>query len=297
MQFDRRFAIVMIVSLGWAFLVSGVFYRVAGHPRTAAAARKPVVIALDRLPVGATVTRGSVKLGSVPEDVFPKGGFSRIEDVLDRPVIESVQADEPLVAARLAERGSGMGVAPMIPSGMRAISVRVNDVVGVAGFILPGMHVDVLVTGRVPGHDATVTRTVLQDITVLSAGQTIQADPKNPSINVAVVTLLVTPEQAEAVTLAHNEGHLQLVLRNSADREKASPAGKELRELYGVLPPISVQAPKPAAPRPDVPVRRARLDPPPALAVAQAPPPNEMVIINGKNKTVVKFPAETEAGN
>jgi len=297
MHFDRRFIVVIGLSLGWAVLVSGIFYRLAGQGRTSAKSGQPVVVAVDRLPVGATVTRESVKLSSIPADVFPKGAFSRIEEVLDRPVIEAVQAEEPLVGARLAERGSGLGLAPMIPSGMRAISVRVNDVVGVAGFILPGMHVDVLVTGRPPGRDDTVTRTVLQDITVLSAGQTFQADIKNPSISTTVVTLLVRPEQAEAVTLANNEGHVQLVLRNSADRQVASPGGKQLHELYGVGPQVALAPVGPVvSPRVEAAPRRARIQMAPPVAVEAPEPPAEMVIIKGGAKTTVRFPADAEAG-
>lgn len=296
MHFDRRFAVVVALSLGWALLVSGVFYRMLGGTRNGSSKpRKSVVLATEKLPVGATVQRTALKLGSVPEDLFPKGGFSRIEDVLDRPVIENIQPEEPVLSARLAERGAGVGLAPMIPSGMRAISLRVNDVVGVAGFILPGMHVDVLVTGRPAGHDDTVTRTVLQDITVLSAGQTIQADNKNPSINVTVVTLLVTPEQAEALVLANSEGRVQLVLRNSGDRKTAATGGKQLHDLYGVALHSSVTvAPDPLtealSPKPRQFSRSKSVKHAAPLPLPPRPAPRqEMTIINGTVKTTVQF--------
>ena len=115
---------------------------------------------------------------------------------------------------------------------MRAISVRVNDVVGVAGFVLPGMRVDVLVTGKPTNVPDTATRTVLQNVAVLSAGQTIQTDGKS-AISAPVVTLLVTPEDAEALTLANNDAHIQLVLRNSSDERLANPRGRRWSELYG----------------------------------------------------------------
>src|ERR1035441_1631209 len=187
MQFDRRFVLVVSLSLVCALLVAGGFYRLArgarGRPR--AVAEKQVVVATRLLPAGSTLDHASIKLRGIPEGLFPAGGFSRLEDVPGRPVISAIQADEPVGGARIAEKGSGMGLGPLIPPGMRAISVRVNDVVGVAGFVLPGMRVDVLVTGSPANRGDTETRTVLQNITVLSAGQSIAIDGKSrlPSPN------------------------------------------------------------------------------------------------------------------
>ena len=145
----------------------------------------------------------------------------------------------------------------MIPPGMRAISVRVNDVVGVAGFVLPGMRVDVLVTGKPTMHPDTVTRTVLQNIVVLSAGQTIESDGKS-AISTPVVTLLVTPADAESLTLANSEGHIQLVLRNSADEVLANPRGRQLNDM--LAPPSAAAKPAEAPPPPKEmqPTRRPR---------------------------------------
>ncbi|HWB84093.1 MAG TPA: Flp pilus assembly protein CpaB [Bryobacteraceae bacterium] len=287
MRLDRRFVIVMGFSLLWAFVVSAVFYRVAGGGNHRTRPQKPLVVAARPLPLGDTIGRDDVKIRQVPEDLFPEQGFSRVEDVLDRPVISPIQPDEPIVEARIAARGSGQGLAPMIPPGMRAISVRVNDVVGVAGFVLPGMRVDVLVTGRPPDSSDTYTRTVLQNVTVLSAGQTIQADPKSQSIKVPVVTLLVTPKQAEALTLADTQGHIQLVLRNSTDQKTADTPGQQLQSLYGVtarpaVPPPPVPEAAPERPR-RVEVRRAVVAAP---KVTAAPPPDEVVMIRGNAKTV-----------
>ncbi|MCX6630847.1 MAG: Flp pilus assembly protein CpaB, partial [Candidatus Solibacter sp.] len=208
MQFDRRFVLVVSVSMACALLVAGGFYRLArgtrGRPRPPA--EKQVVVAITLIPAGTILDGASVKLRGVPETLFPAGAFSRLEDVLERPVISAIQADEPVVEARLAVKGSGVGLGPLIPPGMRAISVRVNDVVGVAGFVLPGMRVDVLVTGRPPNRSDTETQTVLQNITVLSAGQSIATDGKSQPITTPVVTLLVSPAEAEALTLSNIEG-------------------------------------------------------------------------------------------
>jgi len=302
MHLDRRFLIVVGLSLVWALLVSGVFYRVAAGSRSEATIgrEKPVVVAVRPLPMGAMIEPDCVKLSSLPESRFPKGGFSKIEEVQGRPVVSPIEPDEPLVEARLGARGSGAGLAPMIPPGMRAVSVRVNDVVGVSGFVLPGMRVDVLVTGRPAGRDDTVTATVLQNVPVLSAGTTIQADPKSQPISTTVVTLLVTPAQAEAVTLANAEGKIQLVLRNATDQQVNQMGGRHLHELYAA-DRVVVPAPEPAKP----PTERRKpaavpvVTPVPAAAPAPAPAAvaapavdNSVLMIRGNQKTVETAPAK-----
>jgi pilus assembly protein CpaB len=287
MRLDRRFMVVIGISLGWAFVVSAAFYRVVkagGRQRGGPRADKSVVVAAQLLEMGQVIKPESVKLIRMPQDLLPKGGFSQIQDVLDRPVISPIQPEEPVVEARLASRGGGGGVAPLIPPGMRAMSVKVNEVVGVAGFVLPGMHVDVLVTGRPPGHEATMTTTVLQNIAVLSVGQTLQVDARSQSIKAPVVTLLVSPAQAEALTLADNEGHIQLVLRNATDHQTTQTAGWELRQLYGqVRPPASA----PSVPHPPAaPAPRAVPVPAPTAAHVPESPPEGVLVIRGTQKVV-----------
>jgi pilus assembly protein CpaB len=295
MRIDRRFWIVLSASLLWALVVSAMFYRLAAGGRRRTEAQHPVVVASKPLPVGATIARDSVHLRDLPESFVPVGAFSRLEDVVDRPVISPIQTDEPVVEARLAAMGSGMGLAPLIPPGMRAMAVRVNDVVGVAGFILPGMRVDVLVTGRPAGQPDSVTRTVLQNIGVLSAGQTIQSDGKSQSIQVPVVTLLLSPQDAEALTLANNDGHIQLVLRNSADEKAVATGGSRLHDLYGVAAPVAAVAAVPVQPEPPRPrvqswaVSSPRVHLPPPAAPTPKPARDEVEVIHGKQKTVEIF--------
>jgi len=299
MRMDKRFAVVLGVSLLWALLVTAIFTRVSGGGKgmRAAGREKPLVVATRAMPLGSTLARDAVKLRSVPEKLFPTGGFSRIDDVVDRPVISPIQAEEAVLEARIAARGSGIGLGPLIPPGMRAISVRVNDVVGVAGFVLPGMRVDVLVTGKPSATPDTVTRTVLQNIVVLSAGQTIQTDGKS-AITTPVVTLLVTPEDAESLTLANNDGHIQLVLRNSADDVLANPRGRQLSELYGaraVMAPMAPALPLASEAR-STPRRVSRVVREPGLPATSeptaAPPPviapavEQVTVIRGNVKTV-----------
>jgi pilus assembly protein CpaB len=276
--------IALSVSLAWALLVTAFFARVSrggGRQAPAAGPGKTLVVAARALPLGSVVSADAVKLRTVPENLFPAGGFSRIEDVLERPVTANIQPDEPVLDARLALRGSGAGLAPLIPPGMRAISVRVNDVVGVAGFVLPGMRVDVLMTGQPSGRTETLTRTVLQNVPVLSAGQTIQTDGKS-AISAPVVTLLVSPDDAEALTLANAEGRIQLLLRNSSDGGVIQPRGRQLSDLYGT--PLA-QAAAPAAPA----VHRRERAPVPAPVVREAPAtaiPEGVTVIRGAAKTV-----------
>jgi pilus assembly protein CpaB len=296
MHFDRRFLVVVGVSMVWALLVAGAFYRLAGGAggRTRAASLKQVVVAIRPLPVGSTVDAASITLRGVPDALFPAGAFSRVADVLERPVIRDIQADEPVIEARVAAKGSGGGLGPLIPPGMRAISVRVNDVVGVAGFVLPGMRVDVLVTGKASNGGDTETQTVLQNIAVLSAGQTTQTDGKSQPIVVPVVTLLVSPVEAEALTLANSEGHIQLVLRNSTDRALSAPGARWLHELYGAPPAEAAPAVAPSV-RVKRPPAAARPGTPPVSLPAPVVEPDRMIVIQGSVKKVEIFAPERSA--
>jgi pilus assembly protein CpaB len=294
MRFDRRFVIVVGCSLLWAFLVASLFYRVAanGQPRGPAPG-KPLVVAAQALPFGAMIGPHSVKTIEVPDALFPKGGSSHTEDVVGRSVVSPIEPDEPVLEARIAPKGSGVGLSPLIPPGLRAIAVKVNEVVGVAGFVLPGMRVDVLVTGRPPNSNETVTTTVLQNIPVLSAGQSIQVDTKGQPISATVVTLLVNPAQAEALTLANSEGHIQLVLRNNSDQQVARTSGWQSRELYAVEPRATTpMATEPGLVRPRIvvpgPARPVAIPPPPVPPVANlpVPHPDEVIMIRGNQKTV-----------
>ena len=282
---DRRFLTVLGMSVVLALVVAAIFYQMTSSAagRKAPSEMRDLVSAAEPLSLGVSIKPNQLKIIKVPAEMFPKNGFSKVEEVIDRPVISSILADEPILEGRLAPRGSGVGLAPIIPSGMRAVAVRVNEVVGVAGFVLPGMRVDVLVTGRPPtGTTGSVTTTVLQNITVLSANQQIQPDGRGQAIAATVVSLLVTPDQAETLTLAGNEGRIQLVLRNAVDQKMEQTAGKEVNELYRMgrrtPAPVTtarvVRRPKVEAPPPP---------PPPAPPVVV---PDEIIVIRGNEKKV-----------
>jgi pilus assembly protein CpaB len=294
---DRRFLTVLGVSLVFALVVSSVFYQMTSRGNSVRKAeatdQKDVVVATRPLGVGWMIKPADVKIAKVPTEAFPKGAFNKVEDVLDRPVISNVLLDEPILEGRLAAKGSGLGLAPTIPVGMRAVTVRVNDVAGVAGFVLPGMKVDVLVTGHPPNGEGTMTTTCLQNMLVLSAGQTMTPDSRGQTIQAPTVTLLVDPEQAETLTLANSEGRIQLVLRNSSDQAIEKTSGRFVSELYGNQrkpTPTKVEA----APRPKAkPVEVAKAAPPPPPMAAPPPPPpppDQIITIRGTQRTVEVLP-------
>jgi pilus assembly protein CpaB len=283
---DRRFLTVLGVSLLFALVISSIFYQMTARAKpnkTEPSDYRDIVLAARPLAVGTTVKPADIKVSKVPTVAFPKGAFSKPEEVIDRPVISNILVDEPVLEGRLAARGSGLGLAPIIPVGMRAVTVRVNDVTGIAGFVLPGMRVDVLVTGRPPNMDGTMTVTPLQNLLVLSAGTAVQPDQRGNTIPAATVTLLATPEQAETLTLANTEGRIQLVLRNGSDQTIQKTAGRELAELYGEH---AERKKAPVAPEPRV--RRPRVVPTVIAAAPPPPPPppDQIVVIRGTQKTV-----------
>jgi len=302
---DRRFLTVLGVSLVFALVVSSVFYQMTSR---ASSGKKPessdvkdLVIAARPLNVGTTIKADDLKVVKVPTAQLPKGSFSKVEDVLDRPVISNVLLEEPILEGRLARRGDGVGLAPVIPVGMRAVTVRVNDVVGVAGFVLPGMRVDVLITGEPPGRSeghTRTTRTVLQNILVLSAGATTQSDQAGKPVNAPNVTLLVTPQQAETLTLSQTGGIIQLVLRNGGDQNIEKTDGMTLHALYGVRAPkgsgsgrsdddLGQDQPRPRRPQPVITAAAPPPPPPPP-----PPVPDQIITIRGVEKKVETIPTK-----
>jgi pilus assembly protein CpaB len=288
---DRRFLTVLAVSLIFALIVSMMFYKMTASTRATAKPvatdTKDIVVAAKPLTVGLTIKPSDVRMAKVPVDQFPKGAFSNQNEVIDRPVVSNILMDEPIHEERLAARGSGSGLAPIIPVGMRAVTVRITDVSGVAGFVLPGLRVDVLVTGRPPGSDQSMTTTCLQNMLVLSAGQTMQSDSRGAAINTPTVTLLGTPDQAEILTLAGNQGSIQLVLRNGSDQTIEKTSGNTVAELFGGArnrqKPTNTDVKPAPRPRP-VPVAVVAPPPPP-------PPPPEIIVIRGNSKSVERVGA------
>jgi pilus assembly protein CpaB len=303
---DRRFLTVLGVSLVFALVVSSIFYQMSakgsGSPSQkipAAQELRDVVVAARPLPIGGLVKTGDVKIVKIAAEAFPKGAFSKDTEVLDRPVVSNILSEEPILEGRLGQRGTQPGLQTVIPVGMRAVTVRVNDVTGVAGYVLPGARVDVLVTGHPPGADQTVTRTFLQNMLVIATGQAIQPDARGQAIQAPTVTLLATPDQAELLTLAGSEGHIQLILRNGTDQGLERTKGSKIAELYksqggntgnsraaaGNSTDDEEDKPKP---RRRVVVAQAPVMPAAPIVVAPPPPPppDQVIVIRGTTKTV-----------
>jgi pilus assembly protein CpaB len=284
---NRRFVGVLIFAFVVALGFSTVFYRLLVHQsQTTSAARTTVRLALATkdLEVGAILRDADVKIEDWPGAV-PAGATARPQDLVGRGVTTTIYAREPIIDSRLAPKGAGGGLAAMIPQGMRAVAVRVNEVVGVAGFVVPGMHVDVLISGNSPGGNlGTLTKTMLQNIEVLSAGQDFKKDAEGKPVMVQVVNLLVTPEQAEQLSLASNQTTIQLILRNPLDRQMTQTPGAAMSNLFSGGKLRAPQTTENAEARPR---------PAPKPVVAHEPPKKEepfvMEILSGTKKDTAKF--------
>jgi pilus assembly protein CpaB len=248
-----------------------------------------IVVAARNIDLGAVITALDLKtadwVGPLPAGVAVKP-----DGLVGRGVVSALYEGEPIMESRLAAPGSGGGLAATIPPGMRACAVRVNEVVGVAGFVLPGMRVDVLIAGMAPGGSTTEgsrVRTLLQNIQVLSAGAQIQKDAEGKPVQAQVVNLLVTPDQAEVLSLAGGDGtRIQLVLRNPLDTEVTKTAGSAMARLFA---DTNGPAPTRTADRPRV----VRPKPAPVTDVKPLSPGFYLVyVLNGSKRTEAKFTAE-----
>ena len=248
-----------------------------------------VVAAAEAVPPGITLTAKNLTLIDWPADVPLAGSFTKTEEVVGRPLLFPLGPKEPVLKRDLAIAGSGIGLSGKIPPGMRATAVRSNEVVGVAGFLFPGSHVDVLATYNQPGTaqspgTSTSTQTVLQDVEVLAAGQTIEPDPTGKAQTVNVVTLLLSPEDSQKLLVASSQATIQFVLRSGADEGKVDIKPTRLDEVVGVP---KASAPPPA-PRPAT-ITPRRKPAPPVSASAPPPPVHTLEVIQGTERTVHKF--------
>ena len=233
---NRRLLLILISALISGASASYLVYRLAGSASgPAPSPTAQVVVATRDLQIGTLIGPSDVRMGPWA-GTLPKGALPKLDAAVARGAIAKLYEGEPVIADRLAAPGSGGGLAAIIPPGMRASAVRVNDVVGLAGFVTAGMRVDVLMSGIAPGGnpgEGPRVNTLLQNIQVLSAGENLQKDSEGKPHPVQVVNLLVTPEQAEKLTLAGNQTQIQLVLRNPLDTQTASPPGARMSELFG----------------------------------------------------------------
>jgi len=253
-----------------------------------------VIVAAHNMEVGAMIKDSDLKLGDWTGPL-PQNAMTKKEDVVGRGVVSTIYDGEPILENRLAPKGAGAGLPSMIPPGMRAVALHVNEVVGVAGFVVAGMRVDILISGNPPqGGSGTVTKTLLQNIEVLSAGQEFKKDVEGKPIAVGVINVLVTPQQAEILSLAANQTTIQLVLRNPLDTQVAKTTGAAMGQLYGAAPrPVAPAAA--SAPRRTRPIAVAAAPPPPPIQRAEPKPqPFVVEMIHGNRKAAQSFTEEKQ---
>jgi pilus assembly protein CpaB len=236
----------------------------------------PVVVAADDIQVGAKLETHDVKVVTLPQSAVPPGAFSAPSKVLGRGAILPVSKGEFILPNKLAALNAGAGLPSMIPPGMRAVSVRVNDVVSVAGFVQPGTRVDVLATGNQGGSERQ-TVTVLENVAVIAVGGSLLERLAGGEASAPVITLLVSPDDAQKLALASQEGRIQLALRNPLDTKKGGIAATRASSLYlGETPPATEPKPK---------VRKAAAKVPAPAAKG----PYQVEMIRGSKRDETKF--------
>jgi pilus assembly protein CpaB len=275
----NRLLLIGILALGVGALVSYMVYTTLRRTvATVKQANTQVVVAALDLQVGSKLEDKDLREIRLPGADLPQGYYQNKSDVLGRGVVVSIAKGEFILPSKLAAENAGAGLPSLIPPGMRAVSVRVNEVVAVAGFVIPGTRVDVLLTGNPRGTDEPLTTTVLENVEVLAAGQKLQRSAQGEPQSVPVITLLVSPEDAQKLTMASNEGRIQLALRNPLDTSEENLAFLCVFSLCGG-----------ASPPPDPQPTRTRVRR--AAAPKPAPAPSMYVVemIKGDKRDVAKF--------
>lgn len=249
-----------------------------------------IVAAAKDVPPGVALAADDLNLIEWPAAAPLPGSFSKTEDVVGRPLIYPVGKGEPVMKRDLADPGSGIGLSVKIPPGMRATSVRSNEVTGVAGFLFPGSHVDVMGTFTIPGESGPITQTILQNVEVLTAGEKTEPDPSGKPQTVTVVTFLLSPEDSQKLLLASTQGTLQFVLRNGADQAKDKVTLTDMAELTtGAKRPQPMEKSTQKAPTRRVVAKRT----------IQAPTTSTIVVevIQGQTRKEEKFQGPPQEGS
>ncbi len=234
---NRRIVTILLFAFGIAAVCAYLVNRVVGNRIAQAhqSATTRVIAAATDIKLGTVLTASDLTTIDIAGSL-PKGALLTPDKVIGRGVVSALYQGEPIIDDRLAAMGSGGGLAATIRPGMRACAVKVDDVVGVAGFVTPGMRVDVLISGNPPGQTQSLegpkVKTLLQNLEVLSAGTDIQKDAEGKAKPVQVVNLLVTPEDAEVLSLASSQTRIQLVLRNPLDTDISQTTGTVMSNLF-----------------------------------------------------------------
>jgi pilus assembly protein CpaB len=299
---NKRFFIVLCGALLFGVLAAVSVSRYLSSAQAYSKNLIPVAVAKVAIPVGTKIVPEQVMVVQFPKESMPDGAFDSAEKLAGRVAVTNIAPREPITEARIAPEGTAGGLSAVIPEGYRAMTVKVDDVVGLSGFVMPGTLVDVVVTidpAEHAGMQNPISKIVLQNIKVLASGQNIdRPEDQREANSVKAVTLQVTPEQAEKLALAATEGKLQLVMRNSIDQGDEVTPGVNKRQLLGGDSAKPVPEPgslKSEQPKTDAkPVRRVRAYSQPKPETVNAPVPQapraQVEMIEGSKKRSVEFP-------
>src|SRR4029077_6630747 len=233
----RVFIVFVLALAAGGVFAFGTYNYVQKLPaKTVAMPTKPVIVAANDLDIGAEISRDDTRVSAWPPGAVPANAISDPQEVIGRGIIMPMIQNEPFLPLKLSGKEGG-GLPPAIPPGLRAVSVKVNEVIGVAGYVLPGTRVDVVATVSPTQQPTDMTsKVILTNVQVLAAGTKIERDTeRNKPIAVSVVTLLVDPSESEKLTLAANEGKIQLALRNPLDKATPVTRGVKPAVLLGVV--------------------------------------------------------------
>jgi pilus assembly protein CpaB len=267
--------LLALVSGGLAAYLALRYLRQQATPLMASEPRRgEVALAIHDLPVGHVLTKDDIKVINWPGEAMPEGFISSSDAAIGRGLITPLRMNEPLLETKLASKDAGGGLPLAVNEGLRALSIRVDDVISVAGFVVPGTRVDILLTMVGPSGEQT-TKVIMQNVQALAAGQSVEKDKDGKPLVVGVITVLVTPEQAETLALASTQGRIQMALRNTLDTTRIVTDGAKTSQLLGVrAAPVAGVRPN-RGPRPVV------VDPTPRATVIEG--------YNGGVRTLLKF--------
>ncbi|HEX7295247.1 MAG TPA: Flp pilus assembly protein CpaB [Pyrinomonadaceae bacterium] len=298
---NKRFFIVLVGALIFGVLAAVSVSRYLSSAQAYTKNLSKVAVAKVQIPIGTKIVAEQVSIVQFPKESTPDGTFETPDKLVGRVAVMNIPAREPITESRLAPEGTAAGLSAVIPEGYRAMTVKVDDAAGISGFIQPGTLVDVVVVidpREGSGMQDPISKIVLQNIKVLANGQNIDKPQDQREANsVKAVTLQVTPEQAEKLALASNEGKLQLVMRNQIDQGDEQTKGVNKRELITgsdrATPVPDAGSMKSEQPKSDSrPVRRVRVqaEPKPAAPAPEVKPRTQVEMIEGAKKRNVEFP-------
>ena len=272
----RRLIIALVISLAGSALFTSWMVKKFSHSGNATGGELHYVATAQNLQAGDVLSPATLKLVAWPTATPLEGAFAKADMLNGRIVLFPLAAGEPILERQLAAAGSSAGLSMKIPDGMRAISLKSDQVVGVSGFLLPGTHVDVLVTYRSPNSPDSITSTVLQDAQIIATGQKMEPDPEGKATTTDVITLLASPDDAARVVEASSQGTVHFVLRNGADHEQLKSNPVQLSQLGSVGPSAPIRSTVISMPHKSI------IKGPETAAVAIAPKPYTVQMVYGE---------------